>query len=205
MGTDIETAAATTLSRREMLRRGAALGAAVAVTVPVVQGLGRIPAFAQPTPPPNGNGDDDNGTPTVKYPSHFQIVIACDFDEGTTRQGDDPNTTLVGVQFNEGKASGDNPGWAKIGEGNYCPFESSWRNPTDAEIAKIVSCTTVVKEPVDDKIGKYILTTDSPCEVVEGVPFDGTCGTPGVTGAQDNCGPPVEPQPDGSYEFKKCD
>lgn len=200
-----EAGAVSTVSRREMLRQGAALGAAVAVATPVVQGFGRIPAFAQATPPPsngNGNGNDE---PTVEYPSHFQIVIDCGFVEGATRQGDAEVTTLVGVQFNESKMTEGNPGWAKIGEGNYCPFDSSWRNPTSDELAQIVSCTTVLKEVVDDTTGKYVLSTEEPCKVVEGVPFDGTCGTPGVPGAQDNCGPPAELQPDGTYAFTKCD
>jgi hypothetical protein len=59
---EFEGEGAVGIGRRELLRRGAALGAAMAVATPAVQALGRASAFAQtspvspppPPPPPGG-------------------------------------------------------------------------------------------------------------------------------------------------------
>jgi hypothetical protein len=61
-----------------MIRRATALGIAVAATTPVVQGLGRIGAFAQVSPPP----------PTYDepvLPSHIQLIVT--FAGSSTRYG----------------------------------------------------------------------------------------------------------------------
>jgi hypothetical protein len=61
-----------------MLRRSAAMGAALAVAGPVVQGLGQLGAFAQVSPPPPV---DDQ--PNV--PSHIQLIVS--FGDNPARYG----------------------------------------------------------------------------------------------------------------------
>ena len=82
------------ISRRELMRRGAALGAAVAVASPVVQGLGRMSAFAQVSPPPGEEGPD--------LPSHIQLLVTF---------GD--NSAVYGVKWDGG--------WGGLAQqGNVC-------------------------------------------------------------------------------------
>jgi hypothetical protein len=87
------------LGRRELLRRGAALGAAMAVAAPVVQGLGRVPAFAEPSPPP----PPPPPPPTGYYGISFVgIVFTCD-------------GVLYRAKWEEGK------GWEEIGANTQLP------------------------------------------------------------------------------------
>jgi hypothetical protein len=80
------------LSRREVLQRGVALSAALAVATPVVQGLGKVAAFAQESPPP------------ASVPSHIQLLVTF---------ASDPTTR--GVKYDEGE------GWGSLfRQGNKC-------------------------------------------------------------------------------------
>jgi hypothetical protein len=83
------------LSRRELLRRGAALGAALAVTTPVVQSMGSVAAFAQESPPP---------APPPSVPSHIQLLVTF---------ASDPQ--VRGIKYDEGE------GWSALfRQGNKC-------------------------------------------------------------------------------------
>jgi hypothetical protein len=60
------------IDRREMLRRSAALGIAVAASTPIVQGLGKVAAFAQVSPSPSPSPEPTAGN----VPSNFQILVS---------------------------------------------------------------------------------------------------------------------------------
>jgi hypothetical protein len=99
------------LSRREVLRRGAALGAALAVATPVVQSVGTVAAFAQESPPP----------PAPSIPSHIQLLVGFSSDP-TTR----------GIKYDESE------GWSSLlRQGNRCwdPESSNYEGATSDQIA----------------------------------------------------------------------
>ena len=178
------------LSRREILRRGAALGAAVAVATPVVQGLGRISAFAQVTPPP----EEENGEP-VSFPSHFQLI----FTVGATGP-------FYGIKWDNG--------WGKIGgpphgEGSRCWDPDNYRGEGYSDATSdqfgIFADYAVVTEEVDDEgeKGAYVLDPtgliDLDIAIIDAATFDGSA-TGGFSG---KCDLPIQPDPDGRYRFWK--
>ena len=108
------------VSRREMLRRSAALGAAVIVASPAVQAIGRVPAFAVVTPV---NGDDD-----VLVPSHIQLLLGFPGDGDTVR----------GAKWDEG--------WEGLfQQGNVCwdPMTTGYQKATSAQILQLQSSVPV--------------------------------------------------------------
>jgi hypothetical protein len=198
---DVRSDGAVSIGRREMLRRGAALGAAMAVASPAVQALGRASAFAStspapPPPPPPPEPPPPEPEPALVYPSHFQIVVGCGFASGRARVGSG-NTSNIGVKWDEGDG-----GWGRIGGGNTCSFNTTWRDPTNAELATIAENTSVAKGSVGDGVnGKYVLTFTGVCGFITGHVFDGTCQI--SPGHEDKCGPEVKIE-DGVYTFEKC-
>lgn len=74
-----EPESAPTVGRRDVLRRTATIGAALAVTGPLVQSLGQLGAFALTSPPP---GEDPG---PAEVPSHFQMIVV--FGTDSTRRG----------------------------------------------------------------------------------------------------------------------
>lgn len=108
-----------TLPRREILRRGAALGAALAVATPAVQSIGKVAAFAQESPPP----------PT-DVPSHIQLLVT--FASDPTRRG---------IKYDEAE------GWSALfQQGNKCwdPATEDYQGATSDQIAYLDSNATVV-------------------------------------------------------------
>jgi hypothetical protein len=96
------------LSRREVLRRGAALTAAMTVATPVVQGLGRVAAFAAESPPP------------ASVPSHIQLLVT--FASDATKRG---------IKYEEGE------GWAALyRQGNKCwdPASENYLGATSDQV-----------------------------------------------------------------------
>lgn len=100
------------IARREVLLRGAALGAALAVASPVVQGLGRVSAFAQGSPPPPPPPPATGFTAL----SYVGLVFTCD--------GIDYR-----AKWEEGEGS---DGWGDIGGENLpqCPTPVGWSEAT---------------------------------------------------------------------------
>jgi len=170
------------LSRREVLRRGAALGAALAVTAPVVQSLGQLPAFAQATPPP---GDDPR---PVSYPSNFQVL----FTIGGAA------TTKYGIKYEP-----EIEGWARIGAGNPCWDPQTFSPASDQHISDFNSFATVTK--VSDQAtgkGSFVLDVSglpADYQIYTAATFDGQA-TGGYSG---KCELPIVPGGDGKYEFAK--
>lgn len=142
------------LTRREVIQRGAALGAALAVAGPVVQGLGRATAFAQVSPPPTSE--------QPSLPSHFQLVVTF---------GD--NSTRYGVKWDQQ--------WEGLGQqGNVCwqqgdaafPFE-----PATSEQLAYFSTATVTATSRG-----YEVTLPSAVEVIDAATYDGSnCFASGAT------------------------
>lgn len=62
-------------SRRDALRRGAALSVALAAATPVAQGLGRVAAYAQASPPPEEPPPEEPPPLVETTPSHFQMLV----------------------------------------------------------------------------------------------------------------------------------
>lgn len=166
-----ELAVGSNLTRREMLRRSAALGAAVAVATPVAQGLGRISAFAQVTPEPSPSpspSPEPNGRP-----SHFQILVLFDNE-------------LVGLKYDE-------EGWDRIPPAPACFTDyNEW--PQDVAY----NGTNLLQAFRD---GGFVTTTHDAfiltglpegVTYVDGVAFDGSFQEDPTPGAvHDKCGPSV--------------
>jgi hypothetical protein len=109
---------AVAVSRREVLQRGLALSAALAVATPTVQGLGRVAAFAQPSPPP------------VNVPSHIQLLVTFAADP-----------TKRGVKYDEGE------GWGRlINQGNRCwdPAVEAYQGATRDQVSFLNANAVVV-------------------------------------------------------------
>jgi hypothetical protein len=109
------------LSRRELLRRGAALGAALAVATPVVQSLGAAAAFAQESPAP---------PPPPSVPSHIQLLVTF---------ASDPQ--VRGIKFDEGE------GWSALfRQGNKCwnPSTEGYQGATADQIAYLNANASVL-------------------------------------------------------------
>jgi hypothetical protein len=99
----------TGLSRREVLQRGVALSAALAVATPVVQGLGKVAAFAQESPPP------------ANVPSHIQLLVT--FASDPTKRG---------VKYEAGE------GWGSLfRQGNTCwdPATEGYEGATREQVS----------------------------------------------------------------------
>jgi hypothetical protein len=106
------------LSRREVLQRGVALSAALAVATPVVQGLGKVAAFAQESPPP------------ASVPSHIQLLVTF---------ASDPTTR--GVKYDEGE------GWGPLfRQGNKCwdPAVEGYEGATRDQVSYLNANAIVV-------------------------------------------------------------
>lgn len=162
-----ELAVGSNLTRREMLRRGAALGAAVAVATPVVQGLGRVSAFAQvtPEPSPSPSPSPEPGN----RPSHFQIVVAFG------------SVTNIGLKFD----SSDGVNWDWIPDAVDC-----FSNTVDPRTVPYYEDMTVLDA---FRAGNFVriepdsfVLTGLPTDFtyVDGKAFDGSFGG-------DKCGPSV--------------
>jgi hypothetical protein len=178
------------LSRRELMRRSAAIAAAVAVATPAVQSLGSIAAFAETSPPP-GDG------PEVEFPSHFQLLFTVD--------GGD---TVYGIAW-----SGS---WGRIGgppngAGSRCFDPSTYTDASSDQIARFASFAPSgsaqgVFEVVDTAAGRgsYVL---EPAQLVAGgfritqaATFDGQFSG----GYSGKCLVGVQPDPStGRYTFSK--
>jgi hypothetical protein len=120
-GTQVTTVpdGALGLSRRELLRRGAALGAALTVATPVVQSLGAAAAFAQESPPP-----------PASVPSHIQLLVTF---------ASDPQ--VRGVKFDEGE------GWSALfRQGNKCwdPTTEGYQGATKDQVAYLNANASVL-------------------------------------------------------------
>lgn len=169
------------LSRREVLRRGAALGAALAVTTPVVQSLGKLPAFAQATPPP---GDDPR---PVSFPSHFQLLF-----------------TIVGSDTKYGiKYEPQIEGWDRIGVGNPCWDPQTFSSASNEHIADF-NASAIVTKVSDQATGKGAFLLDvsalpAAYQVYTAATFDGQASG----GYSGKCALPILPDGDGKYEFAK--
>lgn len=140
-----DTHTRTGLSRREVLRRGAALSAAVAVSGPLVQALGQMPAFAQASPPPDGE-------PVT--PSHFQLLVT--FASDPTKRG---------IKYDAGE------GWNGLQkQGNRCwdPDEHGFEAATRDQVAYLNANASVVATARG-----YEVTLPSIVSVVETATFDG--------------------------------
>jgi hypothetical protein len=106
------------LSRREVLQRGVALSAALAVATPVVQGLGKVAAFAQESPPP------------ANVPSHIQLLVTFSADP-----------TKRGVKFDEAE------GWGALyRQGNKCwdPDQHDYLGATKEQVAYLNANASVL-------------------------------------------------------------
>ena len=118
--TDSTTNLPSEVSRREMLRRSAALSAAVIAATPTVQAIGRIPAFAVVTPV---NGDND-----ILVPSHIQLLLRFPGD----------NNTVRGAKWDQG--------WEGLfQQGNVCwdPMTADYQKATSAQVAQLQSSVPV--------------------------------------------------------------
>lgn len=140
-----EAAARTSMSRRELLQRGAVVGGAVLAA----QSVGTVSAYARTSPPP----PPPPGEPTGSLPSNFQIVVAYD-------------GVNYGVKY-------DQDGWDGFGRGNTCAFEASWVRPTDELIAMLAGSVSVGTD--DSGHLAYVVSLPDGVRFVEGRPWDGTC------------------------------
>ena len=190
MGANNETARDTGLTRREMLQRGAALGAALAVATPAVQGLGRMAAFAQVTPEPTPS-PSPSPEPTLR-PSHFQILVSFG------------GFTEIGLKFDE-------EGWDRIPPAPSCFGETEGWHPDDQQQdidywnPKSISYDTEQSVLEAFKAGNFVITTDESFTLTglpegiayqDGKAFDGSFGG-------DRCGPTVEFDEDDGAVFTK--
>lgn len=175
----------TSIGRRDLLRRGAALGAAATIAGPVVQGLGALPAFAQASPPPR----------TAEYPSNFQLLFTVSGDE-----------TVYGIKW-DGQ-------WDRIGSGVSCWDPSTYTDATDAQIAlfrqKAPSYNdggvSLSVDPTGTR-GSYVLSpvqlAAAGITIVAAITFDGQYSG----GHSGHCSSPVTPDSAGphagSFVFSK--
>jgi hypothetical protein len=137
---------ASQLSRREALRRGAALGAALAVATPAVQSIGRFAAFAQESPPP----------PAPSIPSHIQLLVEFSSDP-TTR----------GVKYDESE------GWSSLlRQGNRCwdPNVTGYEAATSDQVSFLNANTSVLPSPS----GYRVVLPDLVTVVAAAASYDGS-------------------------------
>ncbi|MBW3577375.1 MAG: hypothetical protein KY462_06480 [Actinobacteria bacterium] len=138
-------------TRRDAIRRAAALGAVAVWAAPAVQRLGQVAAFAQsplPTPPP---------PPEVQptgFPSNVQLVARY--------QG-----ALYGFKFDEGDG-----GWDRhpdsTDQAKQCLAHRSWSAPSDEQIALWNANATVTKSVDANGSGVYTVTIPSGYNFIEG-------------------------------------
>jgi hypothetical protein len=173
---------ATGVSRREVLRRGAALGAALAVASPVVQGMGRVGAFAAVSPPP---GEED---PDADFISNFQVLF--------TKLG---SITVFGIKF-DGDArvwESIDAGWDTIGQGVSCWDPDSFEDGKSSAAA----FASTVSAVVENGKGVFYFQPPAASSGVEIVEVRGSDGQ-GSTGATDRCTAPISPV-NGVYRIEK--
>jgi hypothetical protein len=168
-----------------VLRRGTALGAAVALATPIVQGVGKAAAFAQVSPPPG----------EAAFPSHFQVIF--------TANGD---VTFYGIKWD---GSWGTIGGPPYGAGSRCWDDKAYRgvgyvDATADQMAIFASKASIGTE-VDHSgaKGAYVLDvsglTAIGVQIVDAATFDG--GFSG--GYSEMCDLPISPSGDGLYRFWK--
>ena len=178
--------AASGLSRRDLLRRSAALGAAVAVATPAVQVVGQVAAFAQVSPPPE----------ETSFPSHIQLIF--------TVEGAD---AYYGIKWDGS--------WGRIGGPPEGPGSRCWDHTTYRDVGyedassdqmaifgSKASVTTEV-HPDDPARGGYVLDPSGlravGVQIVDAATFDGAASG----GYSGKCALPITPDDDGRYRFWK--
>jgi hypothetical protein len=138
----------SSISRREALRRGAALTASVAIAAPLVQSLGQVPAFAQVS--------DEPGDPPA-VPSHIQLLVTFASDE-----------TKRGIKYDAGA------GWGALAQqGNACwsPSTDNFAGATEEQVAYL---NTPGNAPVTSTASGYEVTLPALVTVIEAAAtFDG--------------------------------